>query len=155
MTMFVIQSALLLAIAFLLGCIAGCLLKRLFAQPAAEPVAPVVVSAPAPKSEPKPEPKTEPAPKPVAAIAASVKDDLKRIKGIGKQNEKRLNSHGVATFAQIAAWTDADQKSWGDKLAFPGRIEREEWVRQAKLLATGAETEFSKRVDKGEVPTSE
>jgi predicted flap endonuclease-1-like 5' DNA nuclease len=145
MTMFVIQSALLLAIAFLLGCIAGCLLKRMFAQPVAEPAARVAVSEPAPKPEPQA----------VAAVAATVKDDLKRIKGIGKQNEKRLNAHGVATFAQIAAWTDADQKSWGDKLAFPGRIEREEWVRQAKLLATGAETKFSKRVDKGEVPTSE
>jgi predicted flap endonuclease-1-like 5' DNA nuclease len=39
---------------------------------------------------------------------------------------------------QIAAWTSQDEEKIGDKLAFPGRIEREEWVKQAKqLLADG------------------
>ncbi len=42
----------------------------------------------------------------------------------------------------------------GDRLAFPGRIEREEWVKQAKVLAKGGNTAFSKRVDKGDVSTS-
>ena len=39
-------------------------------------------------------------------------------------------------------------------LAFDGRIAREEWLKQAKLLAKGKETEFSKRVDAGQVATS-
>ncbi len=81
-------------------------------------------------------------------------DDLKRIRGIGPQNEGRLHGLGIWHFDQIAAWT-TDNALWvGSYLAFPGRIEREDWVGQAKLLAAGAETEFSKRVDKGEVASS-
>ncbi len=81
-------------------------------------------------------------------------DDLKRIRGIGKQNEGRLHGLGNWHFDQIAAWTK-DQVEWvGAYLAFPGRIEREEWVSQAKVLAAGGVTEFAKRVDRGEVATS-
>ncbi len=81
-------------------------------------------------------------------------DDLKRIRGIGPQNEGRLHGLGIWHFDQIAGWT-ADNALWvGSYLAFPGRIEREDWVGQAKLLAAGAETEFSKRVAKGLVATS-
>ncbi|MCG6856749.1 MAG: ABC transporter, partial [Salaquimonas sp.] len=40
------------------------------------------------------------------------------------------------------------------KLAFPGRIEREDWVGQAKKLARGKETAFSRRVARGEVSSS-
>ncbi len=81
-------------------------------------------------------------------------DDLKRIRGIGKQNETRLHGLGIWHFDQIAAWNTKEVQWVGHFLAFPGRIEREDWVAQAKVLATGAETEFSKRVDKGEVATS-
>ena len=81
-------------------------------------------------------------------------DDLKRIRGIGKQNETRLQGLGIWHFDQIAAWSKKEVEWVGHFLAFPGRIEREDWVAQAKTLATGAETEFSKRVDKGEVATS-
>jgi predicted flap endonuclease-1-like 5' DNA nuclease len=81
-------------------------------------------------------------------------DDLKRIKGIGKQNEGRLHGLGIWHFDQIAAWTDEEVRWVGHFLAFPGRIEREEWVAQAKVLAEGGETAFSKRADAGEVATS-
>ncbi|MEP3753775.1 MAG: ATP-binding cassette domain-containing protein [Parasphingorhabdus sp.] len=81
-------------------------------------------------------------------------DNLTRIKGIGPANEKKLNALGIWHFSQIAAWK-APQVDWvGAWLAFPGRIQREEWVKQAKTLAKGRATAFSKRVDKGEVPTS-
>ncbi len=81
-------------------------------------------------------------------------DDLKRIRGIGPQNEGRLHGLGIWHFDQVAAWTP-DNALWvGSYLAFPGRIEREDWVGQAKLLAAGADTEFSKRVAKGLVATS-
>lgn len=81
-------------------------------------------------------------------------DDLKRISGIGKQNEGRLHALGIWHFDQIAAWS-AEEVLWvGSYLAFPGRIEREEWVEQAKLLAAGQETEFSRRAAQGLVPTS-
>lgn len=217
MTMFIIQSALLLAIAYILGCIVGCLLHRMFAAKPVETAAvatavaaaPVVAAAAAPRSAatPAPAPVAAPAPaavmsepakevpakaktaarkpaatktstsktstaktaaktrtakapaapkaKPKAATAApAVKDDLKRIRGIGRQNEARLNAIDVTAFSQIAAWTKKEQAEIGERLAFPGRIEREEWVAQAKVLAKGGQTEFSKRVAKGEVATS-
>lgn len=62
-------------------------------------------------------------------------DDLKRIKGIGPQNETRLNALGIHHFDQIAAWTPEEARWVGSYLAFPGRIEREEWIAQAKELA--------------------
>ncbi|MEW6634857.1 MAG: ATP-binding cassette domain-containing protein [Pseudomonadota bacterium] len=81
-------------------------------------------------------------------------DNLTRIKGIGMVNEKKLNEHGIFHFDQIAAWKKADVEAAEAYLAFDGRITREDWVGQAKLLATGKETEFSRRVDAGKVETS-
>ena len=82
------------------------------------------------------------------------KDNLSRIKGIGMKIEESLNEIGIYHFDQIAAW-DAENISWADKtLGFPGRAEREQWVSQAKSLALGEDTEFSKRVDAGEVSSS-
>ena len=102
-------------------------------------------SKPAPKAEDKPE---------TVAVAAGEEDDLKRIKGIGPVNEKALNDLGIFKFSQIAAWTPANVHWVEDSMSFPGRIEREDWIAQAKVLAEGAETEFSKRVDAGEVESS-
>ena len=62
-------------------------------------------------------------------------DDLTRIKGIGKVLEARLNKMGIYHFAQIAAWSPAEA-AWIDKhMSFPGRVEREAWVKQAKAFA--------------------
>ena len=81
-----------------------------------------------------------------------IADDLKRIKGIGPKLEKLCNSLGFWHFDQIAAWTD-QEVAWVDANleGFSGRVTRDKWVEQARLLASGAETEFSKRVDKGDV----
>lgn len=75
-------------------------------------------------------------------------DDLKLIKGVGPKLEKTCNGIGVYQFAQIANWKKADIATVDDKLSFKGRIERDEWVKQAKILAKGGETEFSKRSKK-------
>jgi len=94
--------------------------------------------------------------KPVLLSAArnGQKDNLTRIKGIGVKIEESLNEIGIYHFDQIAAW-DAENIAWADStLGFPGRAEREEWVAQAQALDAGEETEFSKRVDAGEVSTS-
>ena len=81
-------------------------------------------------------------------------DNLCRIKGIGFVIEEKLHNLGVYHFDQIASWSEKEIE-WIDKhLAFSGRILREDWVGQAKKLAAGEDTEFSKRVDKGEVSTS-
>lgn len=86
--------------------------------------------------------------------AAGGADNLTRISGIGPANEKKLNALGIWHFSQIAAWKKAEVEWVGSYLSFAGRIEREEWVKQAKALASGKQTEFSRRVDGGKVPSS-
>ena len=81
-------------------------------------------------------------------------DNLCRIKGIGFVIEEKLHNLGVFHFDQIAAWTEKEIEWVDSHLAFSGRIKREDWIGQAQKLATGEETEFSKRVDKGAVATS-
>ena len=73
------------------------------------------------------------------------KQDLKKISGVGPAIEKKLNAMGVKRYEQIANWTKADITEADDILNFKGRIEREDWISQAKTLASGGETEFSKR----------
>jgi predicted flap endonuclease-1-like 5' DNA nuclease len=63
------------------------------------------------------------------------KDDLQRIKGIGAVLQKRLNAIGVNSFKQIAAWREAEIDAFSQQLSFKGRIEREAWVEQARVLA--------------------
>ncbi|PRY90275.1 50S ribosomal protein L21 [Donghicola tyrosinivorans] len=70
-----------------------------------------------------------------AAPAAAGADDLKALSGVGPALEKKLLEAGVTSFAQIAAWTDADIAEMDEKLSFKGRIQREGWVEQAKELA--------------------
>lgn len=95
--------------------------------------APVAKVEPAPVEEAMPaETPAEASPKPVAAAAAP--DDLKAISGIGPKLEKVLNDLGVSTYAQIAAFTEADIASLDDSLGFSGRIGRDDWVGQAKAL---------------------
>ena len=103
------------------------------------------------KGEWKYEGKAEAAPAAVAPAASTGPDDLKQLKGVGPALEKKLHEAGVTTFAQIAAWNAEDITEMDDKLSFKGRIERDGWVEQAKTLAEGGETEFSKRVTKGGV----
>ena len=67
-------------------------------------------------------------------------DDLTRINGIGPANVRKLEALDVNSFAQIAAWSSKDEESFGDKLAFPGRIEREGWVKQAKEFMNNGDT---------------
>jgi NADH-quinone oxidoreductase subunit E len=79
-------------------------------------------------------------------------DNLKEIKGIGPKLEILCNSLGFYHFDQIANWTAAEIAWVDDNLeGFKGRVTRDAWVAQAKVLAAGGETEFSKRVEKGGV----
>ena len=82
---------------------------------------------------------------------ARAPDDLKRIRGIGVLLEKKLNAMGVATYEQIANWTADDVGMVNTKLEFKGRIERENWIEQARILASGGHTDFSRRFERGEV----
>ncbi|NND20174.1 MAG: hypothetical protein HKN98_16505 [Silicimonas sp.] len=145
-------------------------------EPASAPT-PAAASEQAPK--PKADPKPDPAPAPAAKVASGEDydgdgvvegvhegtrpsgldaprdgnaDDLKQIKGIGPKLEKLCNSLGFWHFDQVAAWT-ADEVAWVDAnlQGFKGRVSRDDWVAQAQVLASGGETDFSKRVEDGDV----
>ena len=77
-----------------------------------------------------------------------VPDDLQRIRGIGRRVERRLNALGIFHFGQIAAWTPAETRWVGRELGFPQRIDQEDWVGQAIVLAAGGSTGFVKSVDR-------
>jgi len=79
-------------------------------------------------------------------------DDLKKIKGVGPKLEQLCNELGFFHYAQIARWT-ADEVAWVDEnlTGFKGRVSRDNWVEQARILAEGGETEFSARVDEGDM----
>ncbi len=65
-------------------------------------------------------------------------DDLKQISGVGPALEKKLHGLGITKFAQVAAFTADDIAKVDDALSFKGRIERDDWVAQAKELAKDA-----------------
>ncbi|ATN33961.1 NADH-quinone oxidoreductase subunit E [Rhizobium sp. ACO-34A] len=71
-------------------------------------------------------------------------DDLKMISGVGPKIEGVLHSIGIFTFAQIAGWKKAEREWVDGYLKFSGRIERDDWVKQAKALAKGGEAEYIK-----------
>ena len=91
-------------------------------------------------------------PEALSSARADGADDLKMIKGVGPKLEIMLNDLGFYHFDQIAAWSAAEVAWVNDNLAgFKGRVSRDNWVEQARKLATGQETEFSKRVSDGDV----
>ncbi len=90
--------------------------------------------APAAESEPAPPAAAGTKPEGLPEPRDGGADDLTKVKGIGPQNQTRLNALGIYHFDQIAAWTLAEIEWVGDHLAFPGRIEREDWVGQAASL---------------------
>ncbi|NCQ24232.1 MAG: NADH:ubiquinone oxidoreductase [Rhodobacteraceae bacterium CG17_big_fil_post_rev_8_21_14_2_50_63_15] len=79
-------------------------------------------------------------------------DDLKLIKGVGPKLERLCHELGFYHFDQIAGWGPAEVAWVDDNLTgFKGRVSRDNWVAQAKSLAAGGTTEFSRRVGNGEV----
>ncbi len=61
-------------------------------------------------------------------------DDLKKISGVGPVLEKKLNALGITKYAQVAAFTKAEIDQVDEVLSFKGRIEREDWLSQARKL---------------------
>lgn len=79
-------------------------------------------------------------------------DDLKQIKGVGPKLEQLLHSMGYFHFDQIANWSSSEV-AWVDQnlKGFRGRVSRDTWVDQARILAAGGTTAFSSKVKKGNV----
>ena len=172
MNALILQIALLLLVAFVVGCVLGCWLRKLFAaeemplvtQPAEEKARPAAPAAPLPPApanvdaapeeaaEPQPdadEPADERAddgggdtrPPSLSAPNGGVADDLKKIKGVGPKLEGMLNGFGIYHYDQIAKWT-AEEVVWvDDYLKFKGRVEREDWIAQAKALAKDSDAD--------------
>ena len=88
---------------------------------------------------------TRPEPTPVERLSEAAQeagdalsdaaDDLTQISGVGPVSVKKLHALGVTTFAQIAAWTPDDVAAMDEKLNFKGRIDRDDWLKQAAELA--------------------
>lgn len=147
-----VETALLFTAVYVAGCVVAGLLRG-----AQAPAEAVTDTAAAPAALPPVDGEADiPGQRPSGSVAArdDKPDDLKLIKGVGRQNEDRLQALGIWHFEQIAAWTPRNVEWVGSYLAFPGRIEREDWVGQAKTLAAGGETDFAKRAKAGLVETS-
>ena len=72
---------------------------------------------------------------PESREGADTGDDLKRIRGIGPAYERQLKLAGIRSYAQIAAWTDADLERIARRLKLkPERIRRDDWIESARAL---------------------
>jgi predicted flap endonuclease-1-like 5' DNA nuclease len=160
---YLIELAVWMLLAYFAGCCIGCLLRQIFgSEPALEAAGQV------PTAELATEPghsaaalaRTSPAsaddsvgklarPKGASAPRGGKPDKLQRISGVGPKNEKILHSLGIYHFDQIAGWTAAEVNWVDDHLKFNGRIRREEWINQARLLAEGNDAEFAKLYGSG------
>ena len=70
-----------------------------------------------------------------AASIVLVKDDLQVIKGIGPFLEEKLNALGITTYRQIANMDPEMEDQVNEAIEFfPGRVKRDQWVTQAKIL---------------------
>ena len=111
-----------------------------------EPAATAPVATPAPTPTPAP---ASASATPASASAPAGGDDLTRIKGLGPKLSATLHGMGVTTFAQIAAWDDAEIDRVDAQMGrFQGRIRRDDWVGQAAMLAAGDEAGFADRFGK-------
>ncbi|MDM7930294.1 endonuclease [Tabrizicola sp.] len=127
------------------------------AAPAAVVSAPVAQDTPPPVAKPKAaKPATKPKVAKPAAMAEGPRrlnaprkgkaDDLKEIEGIGPAMEKLANSLGFYHFDQIAGWSDADVALVDAEMkGFKGRITRDKWVAQAKIIVSEGLEAFRER----------
>jgi predicted flap endonuclease-1-like 5' DNA nuclease len=117
--------------------------------PAAAPVA-VAPAAAAPAAAPAPAAPAaasgEQKPAGLSAPRGGKSDDLKVIEGVGPAMEKLLNEHGIYHLDQIAGWGPAEV-AWmdGNLKGFKGRVTRDKWVAQAKLIGEVGLEEFLRR----------
>lgn len=104
--------------------------KKKAAKPAAEEPAAEAAPAKPAKADAKP------AKAPAKAKAAAGADDLTQLNGVGPAFAKKLAEAGVTTFAQVAAWTEADlERLDGEIAGLKAKAESGEWIAQAKELA--------------------
>jgi len=148
----VIELSLTLLVAFLVGCLAGYGLRRAIGRRTGREdtrpaeAAPFIVETAMPP-QPRPANVSLPVPPPEAAVPAPTlafalaqprdgqADNLKQINGIGAKLESRLHEAGIYHFDQLAGLTKKAADELDAHLSLAGRVEREEWIKQAKQLA--------------------
>lgn len=82
-------------------------------------------------------------------VAVGAPDDLRLIKGLGPKLNGLLAELGVTRYDQIAAWKDDEVAKVDAHLGtFKGRIARDNWIEQAKLLAKGDTAGFEAKFGK-------
>ncbi|WP_339765445.1 NADH-quinone oxidoreductase subunit E [uncultured Hoeflea sp.] len=116
------------------------------AKPVAKGNATMAIAATAKGTAAKAEatPSTDDKNRPAGIAKPAKPDNLKMISGVGPKIEGILHSLGIYTFAQVASWKKAEREWVDGYLKFKGRIEREDWLKQAKALAKGGEAEYIK-----------
>lgn len=111
-------------------------LKSTTAEPKAAD-APKAKAKAAPKAEKAAAPKAEKAPaKKAAAPKAAAADALTELTGVGPALATKLNEAGITTFAQVAAWTEADLDALSETITgLKTKAEKNDWINAAKALA--------------------
>lgn len=127
--------------------------KAAKAKPAPKAKAEKAVKAPkAAKAEPEKAAAPEGKPEMLTAARAGGPDDLKLLKGVGPKLESELHKVGVFHFDQVASWGPKEVEWMDENLqGVRGRVSRNGWVEQARILASGGTTEFAARAKKGGV----
>ncbi len=118
--------------------------KAAEAQPLSGTAAAEPVKAPASKAESAQKPALTDKNRPAGIEKPATPDDLKLISGVGPKTEAILHELGIFTFAQVASWTKPESEWVDGYLNFRGRIERDDWIKQAEALAKGGEAEYIK-----------
>ena len=161
-----VQTLLLMGAAYFIGAALACLIRRSLFAPAAYSTAERRVD-PLPEiaqrdagatrfaSPSSPLPPPQPAAPPfVPPPATDGVQDLKRIRLIDAGIETSLNKLGVTRYEHIAGWMRDDVKKVSQALGIKGRINQENWIEQALILAKGGETHYSARRARGEAATA-
>ncbi|PAQ03487.1 NADH-quinone oxidoreductase subunit E [Mesorhizobium mediterraneum] len=112
------------------------------AEPAAAFKAPDAKGAQLGAAAKRAKPSLEDKNRPAGIAKPALVDDLKLISGVGPKIEGILHSLGIFTYAQVASWKKAEREWVDGYLSFHGRIQREDWVKQAKALAKGGVAEY-------------
>src|SRR5215471_14679269 len=168
-----VQTLLLMTAAYFVGAAVACFVRRSLSasrrpEPAgAHPVEPLPeMVRPAagsvrfgrtgdPQTRP-PSPPAAPLVVPPDRLAVPISElaeaqDLKRIYLIDGEVEARLNKLGVRRYEQIAAWMRPQVERIGEALGLGDRINKENWIEQAQVLAKGGVTYYAMRAGRGEV----
>lgn len=133
--------------------------RKAAAKPKAEPKPKAAAKPKAAKAKAEPKPKAAKAAKPQASQPAPPQglvrldaprggkaDGLQEIEGIGPALEKLVNSLGFYHFDQIAGWSEADIATVDAEMKnFKGRIARDKWVEQARIIVTDGLEAFRER----------